>query len=169
MGKLKPHSPTFTTSRIIDRIDLILTTHLIENTWQAFMTSDNLNNGDNEMAQSGNKQLRPSDPNVLKHLHTPYTAQQWWKQKPRFPGIHTHIHRYIDTHTHIYIYIYIYMCVKQLTEYDGITTSDTKSIGKLDTFDSMMVIINWVTNISSRSPYLNGSVEYIQPHTLYRR
>ena len=60
-----------------------------------------------------------------------------------------------------------------MTEYGSTTISDTQprnnmtTMGKVDTSDLMM-IIQWVTNISFQSPKLEWPVQHMQPHILQK-
>ena len=56
-----------------------------------------------QITQCSNKRMVSSNQNVHSYLHTHWTAEEW-KQKPSFPRVY----------------------MKQLTEYGGITSSDTQ-------------------------------------------
>ena len=56
-----------------------------------------------QIMQCAIKRILPSSHNIHSYLHTSWTAEEW-KQKPSFPRVY----------------------MKQLTDYDGITSSNTQ-------------------------------------------
>ena len=136
----------------LERIDLLLDTHVTEYTRQTFYMSITFREVCIRMIMRlSNVQTKKYDLQAILHpvncaRHTQHSSDG---NKNSFPGIY----------------------IKQLTEYDGTTTSDTttENITAMGTIDIsyLMMMITWVINISSLSLELWwGSETHTNPYKM---